>query len=60
MKTLKLESSAFNTNDLIPAKYTYDGEDISPPLLWDEVPIATESIILIVDDPDAAPEQTFF
>ncbi|MEI1378064.1 hypothetical protein PQG02_08790 [Nostoc sp. UHCC 0926] len=41
---MKLESSAFNTNDLIPAKYTCDGEDISSPLLWDEVPVGTESI----------------
>ncbi|WP_313889962.1 MULTISPECIES: YbhB/YbcL family Raf kinase inhibitor-like protein [Nostoc] len=55
---MKLESSAFEANDLIPAKYTCDGEDISPPIVWDEVPIETESIVLIVDDPDA-PGRTF-
>ncbi|MHC0064989.1 YbhB/YbcL family Raf kinase inhibitor-like protein [Nostoc sp. UIC 10890] len=55
---MKLKSTAFDANDLIPAKYTCDGEDISPPILWDEIPIGTESIVLIVDDPDA-PEQTF-
>ncbi|WP_335100286.1 YbhB/YbcL family Raf kinase inhibitor-like protein [Nostoc sp.] len=55
---MRLESSAFYANDLISGKYTCDAEDISPPLLWDEVPIGTESIVLIVDDPDA-PGQTF-
>ncbi|WP_242057830.1 MULTISPECIES: YbhB/YbcL family Raf kinase inhibitor-like protein [Nostoc] len=55
---MKLESSAFNPNELIPAKYTCDGKDISPPLLWHEIPIGTQSIALIVDDPDA-PGRTF-
>ncbi|MBC1236630.1 YbhB/YbcL family Raf kinase inhibitor-like protein [Nostoc sp. 2RC] len=50
---MKLESSAFKSNELIPAKYTCDGKDISPPLLWDEIPIGTQTIALIVDDPDA-------
>ncbi|MBW4615130.1 MAG: YbhB/YbcL family Raf kinase inhibitor-like protein [Desmonostoc vinosum HA7617-LM4] len=55
---MKLESSAFEANDIIPARYTCDGEDISPPLLWDQAPIGTESLVLIVDDPDA-PGRTF-
>lgn len=50
---MKIESSAFEANSLIPAKYTCDGEDMSPPLSWDEPPSGTESIALIVDDPDA-------
>lgn len=58
VRTMKLESTAFEANNLIPAKYTCDGEDISPPLIWDEVPIETKSIVLIVDDPDA-PGRTF-
>ncbi|MFN6470261.1 MAG: YbhB/YbcL family Raf kinase inhibitor-like protein [Nostoc sp. SerVER01] len=58
VKTMKLESSAFNANELIPAKYTCDGKDISPPLLWDKIPTETQSIALIVDDPDA-PGRTF-
>jgi len=57
-KTMKLESGAFKFNELIPAKYTCDGKDISPPLFWDEIPIGTQSIALIVDDPDA-PGRTF-
>ncbi|MBH8577354.1 YbhB/YbcL family Raf kinase inhibitor-like protein [Nostocaceae cyanobacterium CENA369] len=55
---MKLESNVFDNNGLIPAKYTCDGVDISPPLIWDEVPTETQSIVLIVDDPDA-PRQTF-
>ncbi|MBH8563222.1 YbhB/YbcL family Raf kinase inhibitor-like protein [Nostoc sp. CENA67] len=58
VKTMKLESTAFDANGLIPAKYTCDGADISPPLIWDEVPKGTQSIVLIVDDPDA-PGGTF-
>lgn len=55
---MQLKSSAFSTNSLIPAKYTCNGQDISPPLSWDEPPPGTQSLVLIVDDPDA-PVGTF-
>lgn len=55
---IKITSSAFAEGQLIPAKYTCDGEDISPPLQWDNVPDSTLSIALICDDPDA-PMGTF-
>lgn len=51
--TLKLTSSAFPDGGAIPAKYTCDGEDISPPLAWTGVPDRALSLALIVDDPDA-------
>ncbi len=41
VKTMKLTSSAFDADGLIPVKYTCDGEDISPPLIWDELPVGT-------------------
>lgn len=50
---MKLESSAFKTGGAIPAKYTCDGEDISPPLSWSDVPANARSLALIADDPDA-------
>lgn len=52
-KTMKLESTAFIANGMIPFLYTCDGQDISPPLSWDAPPTGTQSLALIVDDPDA-------
>lgn len=61
--TLMLYSKAFTQGDEIPAKYTCAGEDRSPPLTWQEVPEQTQSLVLIVDDPDApdpnAPKMTW-
>ncbi len=50
---IKITSSAFEEGGMIPAKYTCDGADFSPPLQWDAVPEGTKSIALICDDPDA-------
>lgn len=50
---LDIRSSAFEEGELIPEKYTCDGEDISPPLSWTQPPKETKSIVLICDDPDA-------
>jgi Raf kinase inhibitor-like YbhB/YbcL family protein len=48
-----ISSPAFAPNDPIPAKYTCEGADISPPLQWSGAPEGTKSFALIVDDPDA-------
>jgi Raf kinase inhibitor-like YbhB/YbcL family protein len=50
---MKLTSRAFQHAGAIPAKYTCDGQDISPPLTWSEPPAQTQSFALIMDDPDA-------
>ena len=50
---LTISSSAFQEGDKIPAKYTCEGQDVSPPLAWSEPPAGTRSLALIVDDPDA-------
>jgi len=50
---MRLISSAFPDNGAIPSVYTCDGEDISPPLRWENVPKGTNSFALICNDPDA-------
>ena len=61
--TLTLKSTAFREGGKIPARYTCEGNDISPPLTWEGVPDNTRSLVLIVDDPDApdpkAPKMTW-
>jgi Raf kinase inhibitor-like YbhB/YbcL family protein len=61
--TLKLTSAAFSPNGEIPRRYTCQGQDVSVPLAWSEIPAGTKSLVLIVDDPDApdpkAPKMTW-
>ena len=49
----QLTSTAFNAGQPIPASYTCDGQDHSPPLQWGDPPAGTQSFALIVDAPDA-------
>ncbi|HNY65517.1 MAG TPA: YbhB/YbcL family Raf kinase inhibitor-like protein [Deltaproteobacteria bacterium] len=50
---MEIKSPAFAMGAMIPRKYSCEGENVSPPLMWKEVPERTESIALIADDPDA-------
>lgn len=50
---MKLTSPAFEDGQSIPAKYTCDGDNISPPLHIEDVPVNTASFTLKVDDPDS-------
>lgn len=50
---MNISSIAFQNNSAIPVKYTCDGMDINPPLAFDGVPAKTQTLSLIVDDPDA-------
>jgi Raf kinase inhibitor-like YbhB/YbcL family protein len=56
--TMEITSTAFANEEMIPRRYTCDGEDISPPLSWRGVPPGAESLALIADDPDA-PRKTW-
>jgi Raf kinase inhibitor-like YbhB/YbcL family protein len=37
----------------MPARYTCDGENISPPLTWTRVPARARSLALLLEDRDA-------
>jgi len=51
--SIDLSSTAFTDGDTIPQAYTCQGEDISPDLAWTHIPTGTQSLVLIMDDPDA-------
>ena len=50
--SLSLTSPVFTEGERIPAKYTCDGENISPELHIENVPEGTKSLVLVMDDPD--------
>lgn len=52
-KKMKIVSTAFKHEALIPAKYTCDGANVSPELNWSGAPENTKSYVIICDDPDA-------
>jgi Raf kinase inhibitor-like YbhB/YbcL family protein len=53
MPELELTSAAFEEGEQIPAKYTCDGDELSPPLAWSSLPAGTRTLALIMHDPDA-------
>src|SRR5690242_10416403 len=55
---MRVLSSAFRNGEQIPPEYARDGDDKSPPLHIEGVPMNAKSIVLIMDDPDA-PRGTF-
>ncbi|WP_114954031.1 YbhB/YbcL family Raf kinase inhibitor-like protein [Sphingosinicella terrae] len=56
-EAIGLSSPAFGDGARLPPRFTADGEGVSPPLLWGDVPDGTESLALIVQDPDAPSPQ---
>ncbi len=61
--TLSITSTAFEDGGAMPAVFTCEGDDISPPLSFSGVPELAQTLVLIVDDPDApdpkAPQTTW-
>lgn len=53
IQNIKVFSSAFEANRTIPRKYTCDGKNLNPPLELKGIPEEAESLVLIIDDPDA-------
>ena len=54
---LTITTTAFIDGGAIPRKHTGDGQDVSPPLVWTDVPEGAKSLALICDDPDAPQPQ---
>lgn len=50
---MNIISPSFKPGEEIPTEYTCDGENISPPLEFYDVPKNAKSLALIVDDPYA-------
>ena len=50
---LEIRSPAFSHEEMIPKKYTCQGDDVNPELVIQGIPEETKSLILIMDDPDA-------
>jgi len=57
MPTLHVTSPAFADGGRLPERFTADGEGVSPPLLWTEVPEGTAHLALLVEDADAPAPQ---
>jgi Raf kinase inhibitor-like YbhB/YbcL family protein len=52
--TLVINSPSFGHGEMIPAKYTCEGENINPPLTIENIPPETKSLAVIIEDPDTA------
>jgi hypothetical protein len=50
---MEITSPAFEQDEMIPDKYTCNGENVNPPLNFTRIPPAAKSLALIVEDPDA-------
>ena len=50
LSQIEFSSSAFESGDLIPVKFTCYGKNVSPPLRWSDVPPNSRSIAIVMDD----------
>lgn len=56
--TFILTSPAFRNGEAIPPRYAKGGDNVSPPLAWENAPAGTKCFVLLVEDPEA-PFTTF-
>ncbi len=50
---MRIYTTAFENNKIIPKKFTCDGENVSPEIFIENVPSQARSLVLIVEDPDS-------
>lgn len=50
---MQITSPAFTHNQQMPAEYTCDGANVNPPLQFTDIPTDAQSLVLIMEDPDA-------
>lgn len=53
LASISFSSPTFNSGADIPAEFTCDGDDVSPPLRWTDIPEGAKSLAIVMDDPDA-------
>jgi Raf kinase inhibitor-like YbhB/YbcL family protein len=53
MNAIELSSPAFDDQDVLPEKYSRQGGNVSPPLVWTGVPPDAAELLLLCEDPDA-------
>jgi phosphatidylethanolamine-binding protein (PEBP) family uncharacterized protein len=47
--SIAVSSAAFGDEQRIPARYTSDGEGLSPPLEWSGVPMNAEAVVVLIE-----------
>ncbi len=58
-EVIDVRSEAFSEGAPIPPRYAGDGENVSPPLTWGEVPAGTREVVVLCEDPDAPMQKPF-
>jgi Raf kinase inhibitor-like YbhB/YbcL family protein len=58
-EVIRVESAAFDEGESIPVRFTADGEGLSPPLAWSNLPSGTLQVLVVVEDPDIPAPQPF-
>lgn len=50
---MKLRSNDFVNGALLPGRFASYRENIRPHLSWEQLPLGTQSLVILCDDPDA-------
>lgn len=58
-RALSVSSPAFPAGSIIPLRHSAYGEGVSPELSWNEIPAGAQSLVLMLEDPDAVSARPF-